>query len=278
MKSLLLLTIACGTGLGYGLAAQAQEAGMQYPVAVAVGRDSSVYVADRDLPGIWKFDGQAWSVYFRGSKKFRTPLNAVRCLAIDADGRLLAGDTATREIYRFSDSGQPEPLTKGGIGIPMAIAVGKDGTIYASDLEIQRIVRVPAAGGDAEPIAELAATRGLAVDSDGNLIAVCHGKETIIKFSPDGKTRTVLLTGRPFQFSHHVVLGPEGEFYVADGYAKTIWKVKGTEAPVAFLAGAPLEGPVGLAMRDGELLIADPKVKGILRRTAEGTLERLGQP
>jgi hypothetical protein len=53
------------------------EETMKYPLAVAVGKDSAVYVADRDLPGIWKFADNKWSIYFQGSKKFRTPLNAV---------------------------------------------------------------------------------------------------------------------------------------------------------------------------------------------------------
>ena len=252
--------------------------GMKYPLAVAVGKDSAVYVADRDLPGIWKFADNKWSVYFQGSKKFRTPLNAVRCLAIDPDGKLLAGDSATREIYRFDDEGKPQPLTKGNVGIPMAIAVAKEGTIFASDIEIQRIVKIPAAGGEPEPIVELAAVRGLTMDAEGRLIAVCHGKDAILRLSTDGKERTVLVEGRPFQFSHHIVLGAGGEAYIADGYAKTIWKFESMSAPVAFVTGEPLKNPVGVALLDGNLLIADPHVKAILRRTAEGKLEVLGKP
>jgi sugar lactone lactonase YvrE len=250
---------------------------MKYPLAVVVGKDSSVYVADRDLPGIWKYADNKWSVYFQGSKKFRTPLNAVRCLAIDQDGKLLAGDSATREIYRFDDAAQPQPLTKGNVGIPMAITVGKDGTIYASDIEIQRIVKIPTAGGEPEEVAELAAVRGLTIDAEGRLIAVCHGKDAVIRLSTDGKDRTVLVEGRPFNFSHHVVLGANGEAYIADGYAKTIWKFDGTGAPMAFVSGEPLKNPVGVALLDGNLLIADPHVKAILRRTADGKLETFGK-
>ena len=251
---------------------------MKYPLAVVADRAGVVYVADRDLPGVWKFADQKWTVYFQGSKKFRTPLNAVRCLAIDNDGKLLAGDSATREIYRFDDAGQPQPLTKGNIGIPMAIAVAKDGTIYASDIEIQRIVKIPAAGGEPEVVVELAATRGLTIDSEGRLIAVCHGKDAILRFSPDGKEKEVLVEGRPFQFSHHVVLGPEGEMYIADNYACTIWKAQPKMTPVAYLTGEPLKKPVGVAMMGDVLLIADPHAKAVFRRGADGKLEVLGAP
>jgi outer membrane protein assembly factor BamB len=252
--------------------------GMAYPLAVVTGKDNVVYVADRNLPGIWKFANNTWSIYFQGSKKYRTPLNAVRCLAIDQDGKLLAGDSATREIYRFDDAGQPQPLTKGNVGIPMAIAVAKDGTIFASDIEIQRIVKIPGLGGDPEPIAEIAAARGLTMDSDGRLIVVCHGKNAVLRLSTDGKEQEVLVEGRPFQFSHHVVAGPSGELFIADGYAKTIWKVEPKTAPVALVAGEPLKNPVGLAWMGDDLLIADPHAKAILRRTADGMIEPLGKP
>jgi outer membrane protein assembly factor BamB len=252
------------------------EDGMLYPLAAAVADDGTIYVADRDLPGVWKFSDGKWSIYFQGSKKFRTPLNAVRCLAIDHQGKLLAGDSSTREIYRFDAAGQPQPLTKGGIGIPMSLAVGKDGSIYAGDIEIQRIVKIPAEGGTPEIIAEVTAPRGLTIDDAGRLWVVSHGKDAVIRLSPDGKQREVIAEGRPFQFQHHIVLGKAGEAYVADGYAKTIWKVIPGEKPVAFFTGEPLKNPVGLGWWKDELLIVDPHCKAAFHRTVDGKLEVIG--
>ena len=251
---------------------QAAE-GMLYPLAAAVLEDGTIFIADRDLPGIWKYSEGKWSIYFQGSKKFRTPLNAVRCLAIDHQGKLLAGDSSTREIYRFDDANQPQPLTKGGVGIPMSLAVAKDGSIYAGDIEIQRIVKIPAEGGTPEIIAEVTAPRGMTIDEDGRLWVVSHGNDAIIRLSPDGKQRDVIIEGRPFQFQHHIVLGKQGEAFVADGYAKTIWKIKQGEKPEAFIAGEPLKNPVGLAWWKGELLIVDPHTKTVYRSTADRKLE-----
>ncbi len=247
--------------------------GMLYPLAAAVAADGTIYIADRELPGIWKFSDGKWSIYFQGSKKFRTPLNAVRCLAIDHQGKLLAGDSSTREIYRFDEANQPQPLTKGGVGIPMSLAVAKDGSIYAGDIEIQRIVKIPAEGGTPEIIAEVTAPRGLAIDEEGRLWVVSHGKDAVIRLSPDGKQRDVITEGRPFQFQHHIVLGKEGEAYVVDGYAKTVWKVKQGEKPEAYFAGDPLKNPVGLAWWKDSLLIVDPHTKEVYQRTADGKLE-----
>ncbi len=250
--------------------------GMLYPLAAAVAADGTIYVADLELPGVWKFSEGKWSIYFQGSKKFRTPLNRVRCLAIDHQGKLLAGDTSTREIYRFDDASQPQPLTKGGVGMPMSLAVAKDGSIYAGDIEIQRIVKIPAAGGTPEIIAEVTAPRGLTIDDEGRLWVVSHGKDAVIRLSPDGQNREVITEGRPFQFQHHIVLGKEGEAYVVDGYAKTIWKVKQGEKPEAFFVGEPLKSPVGIAWWKDSLLIVDPHAKTVFRRLTDGKLETVG--
>lgn len=252
-----------------------QAEDMQYPLAAAVAKDGTIYVADRDLPGVWKWADGKLEVYYRGSKKFRTPLNAVRCLAIDKDGKLLAGDSSTREVYRFDDQGQPQPLTKGGVGIPMALAIAHDGAIIAGDQEIQRIVRIPATGGEPEILAEITAPRGVAVDAEGNIWVASHGKDAIVKFPPDGKTREVVTAGRPFQFSHHIVLSPEKTAYVVDGYARTVWKVETGSEPKPLFAGEPLKNPVGLAWTDAGLIVVDPHTKTVYRLLLDGKLETL---
>jgi streptogramin lyase len=249
-------------------------------LAAAVSADGTIYVADRDLPGIWKFSDGKWSIYFQGSKKFRTPLNAVRCLAIDNNGKLLAGDTSTREVYRFDDFGQPRPLTDGGIGMPMAVAVAKDGTIYVADTEIHRIVKLHGEGGTPEIIAEVNGPRGLAIDEEGGVWVSSIGKNSVTRLSPDGKERELIVEGQPYpepHFQHHIVLGKDGEAYIADGYAKTIWKIKKGEKPEPFYAGDPLKNPVGLAWLKDSLLIVDPHTKSVYRHTAEGKLEIIGR-
>ena len=272
---LAILAVVCG----FPFSTDAAE-GMLYPLAAAVSPDGTIYVADRDLPGIWKFADGKWSIYFQGSKKFRTPLNAVRCLAIDHQGKLLAGDTSTREIYRFDEANQPQPLTNGGIGMPMAIAVAKDGSIYAGDIEIQRIVKIPPEGGTPEIIAEVTGPRGLAIDAEDRLWVVSHGKDAVIRLSADGKQRDVIVEGMPagFQIQHHIVLGHEGEAYVVQNYTKTVWKVKQGSPPEAFISGEPLKSPVGIAWLNDALLIVDPHAKAVFRRTPEGKLEEVGAP
>jgi len=238
--------------------------GMVYPIGVVAGPgpDSSIFVADLNLPGIWKIqDGKA-SIYYQASKKFRTPLNAVRCLALDSNGKLLAGDSSTREVYRFDAPDKPVPMTSGGIGIPTAIAIDSKGNVLVCDLELHCIFEVPATGGKATELVKVQAPRGIAVDAEDRVWVVSHSKEPLVRFAKD-KTKEVLVKESVFQFAHQIVVDIKGDAYVTDGYSKSVWKIPSQGKPEKFFSGEPLLNPVGLAKQGERLLIADPHQKMI---------------
>ena len=245
-----------------------------YPLAVAAGADGIVYVADRNLPGVWKVENGQKSIYFQGSKKFRTPLNAVRCLAIDHQGKLLAGDSATRDVYRFDDAGQPQPLTKGWIGIPMAIAVAPDGTIYTADLELHRIWKMPAEGA-AEPteFAVINSPRGLTLDPEGNLwvLSTSSKQGQIQKVTPTGDIEP-WVKDHPFNLPHNIVRMDDGSFFVTDNYEHCVWKIAADGKPEKFVSGEPLDRPVGLCRSGENLLIADPHIRTIFTLAPDKSL------
>ena len=255
-------------------AAAAATADFLYPLAVAARPDGAVFVADRNLPGIWKIENGKASVYFQGSKKFRTPLNAVRCLAFDHQGKLLAGDSATREVYRFDESDKPQPLTKGWIGIPMAIAVAADGTIFTADLELHRIWKMPAEGSEM-PIeyAVINSPRGLALAEDGTLFILSTSSKDgqIQKVTPDGKLQPVI-SNHPFNLPHNIVRHSDGSFFVTDNYEHCVWRVPAEGAPEKFVAGPPLDRPVGLCVSGDRLLIADPHIRTIFSLAMDKSL------
>ena len=238
-------SIACLAALSLA-GMKAASAQMQYPLGVVAAEDGTIYVADRNLPGIWKITDGKLEAFFKGSKKYRTPLNAVRCVALDRKGALLVGDTATREVYRMSADGKPTPLTDGGIGMPMSIAVDSSGQLLVADLELHRIWKVPAEGGKPEVFAEIRAPRGVCIDGDDNLWVVSQGENQLVRFDPSGK-KTTVVSGRPFKFPHNVVLAADKTAFVTDGYARTIWKVPPGGKPEALVSGEPLTNPVGLA-------------------------------
>lgn len=253
----------------------AQE--MNYPLAVTATADGPIYIADRHLPGIWKIDGGELSLYYQGSKKFRTPLNAVRCVALDNEGQLLAGDTSTRQVYRFDENGEPQPLftTKTGIGMPMALAVDKEGNVYIGDLELHWIWKL--APDSTEPVkyAEVTAPRGLALDAEGRLWCISGTtKDQLVRVETDGSVK-VLLEGTAFEFPHHIVLDENNTAYITDGYAKSVWKVPLDGQPEKWVSGDPFVNPVGLGKQGENFLVADPRAKAIFTIDAEGTVTKI---
>lgn len=248
---------------------------LTYPISVAVAEDGTIYIADLKLPGIWKSKDGTLEVYFQASSQFGTPLNGVRCVALDKDGKLLAGDSATREVYRFDDSGKPQPLTKRGIGMPQGIAVGEDGTLFVSDLETHSIYKVPAAGGEATTFARVKGPLGLVMDGEKHLVVVTRqGK--LVKVNAEGKVEPFGEGG--YKFAQGIANGPEKSYFVSDSYAASILKIGADGKSSVWSGGEPFKGPVGLAASGEKLLVADPKVPGIFSVSGEGKAELILPP
>jgi sugar lactone lactonase YvrE len=271
------MTVFAGLALPH--TASAQE--LQYPLAIATHGDT-IYLADRNLPGIWESQGGKLSVYFEASKKYRTPLNAPRCLAVDKEGHLFAGDSATREVYRFDDDGKPQPLTSGGIGIPMGIAVTAEGDLLVSDLELHRIYKVTLSGKEKpsiETYAEVPAPLGVWLDSDGRLWVVSRVNDSLLRVTPERKVE-VIVAGGTLEFPHAVVVDGEGTAFISDGYAKSIWRLPADGKPEKWYSGDPLVNPVGLAWQGDMLLVVDPRAKAVFQIDQEAKLStlNLGQP
>lgn len=267
------LFIAAGLATSFGVAGGQEPAaateGTRYPVAVAV-HEETIYIADLKLPGVWVVKEGVPSIYFQAEKKFRTPLNAIRCLAIDKDGGLLAGDSSTRNIYRFDDQGKPTPIIGNavGIGLPMAIVVDSAGDLLVADLETHRVLRVATKDGTVEPVARVSAPRGLAINAEDQLWVLSHGANQILRVTAE-QTVEPVVEGRPFRFPHHIALDDEGSIYVADGYGKAIWKVTDGKAE-KWATDKAFSNPVGVAWSGDSLLVADPQANRLFAISREG--------
>jgi hypothetical protein len=269
-----LVLLACSS-----LGSAAEE--FHYPLKPAVAANGAVYIADLKLPGIVVVQNGTIEKFFTAAKKIGSPLSRVRCVALDRNGKVLAGDTATREVYRFDEPGKPTPLMKGaqaGIGLPMAIVVDSKGNILVADLEAHVIWKLSPQGGAPVKFADVPAPCGMAISDKDELWVVSRSKRQLFKVSPEGKVEAVV-TDRPFQFPNDVALDGKGTVYVSDGYAKTIWKLAGGGKPESWIADKGLVNPVGLAWHDGSLLIADPnpqsKTGQVYKADATGKLSPL---
>ncbi len=235
----------------------------QYPLAVAVDGDS-LFVVDLDLPGVWKVDGQERTLYVRGTPLLRKPMNRPRCVCLHPDGGILVGDSATREVYHIAAANaDPKPLCNAHLGIAMAVVVAPDGqSFYVGDAEKRSTFRVPIGGGDPELIARVNA-RSLAFDTAGNLWAVTPDDAAIHRIDVNAKTSEPIVTGRPFQYPNGLVWnGDHG--LVTDGYGKAIWKFTADGKTEKWFAGAPLVGPVGIAINGKSVYVADPKILQVI--------------
>jgi len=254
--------------------ASAQSVSVQYPLGAVRAKDGVTFVVDRKLPGVLKLADGKLSVLIQGSKTFRTPLNAPRCIALDKNGQVLVGDSATRDIYRIDSAGKATPLTGGKIGIPMAIAVNDSGELFVADLELHRIFKVAADGGTPEDFAAIAAPRGLAFDSKGNLLVLSTTENQVFRVSDRGAAE-VIVPGRPFRFPHNIATAADGSIFVTDGYGKCVWKIKAGGKPEKLVSGAPLSNPVGLTLSGTTLLVVDSRANSVFECDLSGNLKKL---
>lgn len=247
---------------------------MQYPLSAAVAADGTIYVADQNAPAIWQFKGGKLEKFFEGSKKIRTPLNRVRCLAIDADGKLLAGDSSTREVYRFDDAGQPVPLTNGGIGMPRSIIVLSDGNLLVADQEEHCIWKVPGAGGKPVRWAEVPGLVAICRDQDGIIWGTSGPQVDLCKVTEDGQVEQAV-TDAAIQFPQEVAVDAAKNVYLADTYAQAIWKIPLGKRPEKLAASAPLSKPVGVTWAGDALLVTDAGAKAVFRVAPDGTVTKV---
>lgn len=252
------------------LPASAQTPPSAYPFDTVVTASGEAIVVDRNLPGLRSYKDNQLTILFQGSKKFKEPLNAARALALDNDGKLIVGDSATRDIYRLDDSGKPQPLTNGGIGTPMDIAVRKDGSLMVADVETKQLFKVSADGKEVKAIAKCN-PRGVFVDKDDRVWVVSQDAQQLQIVGDDGQSKPIV-EKRTFEFPHQVVVNEAGEAFVSDGYKKAIWKVVEGKAPEVIVSGAPLDNPVGLALSGDEIIVTDPRAAKVFR-LKDGKLE-----
>ena len=145
------------------------------------------------------------------------------------------------------------------------------GNLFVADLELHWIWKIAAGAKKAEKFAEVAAPHGITIDADKNLWVVSHGKNQLVKVTPEAKVE-VIVEGRPFQFPHEVELGKDKTAYVTDGYSKAVWKIPFGGKPTKLVEGEPLKNPVGLTWQGETLLVIDPHAKGLFSIGTDGKI------
>jgi uncharacterized protein (TIGR03663 family) len=175
------------------------------PKGVAIGPDSSIYVADARNNRIQKLDPggrfvSRWGTPGNGPGQFAEPWG----LAVDRQGNVYVADTWNHRIQKFDKDGKH--LSVWGTGVIST----NPGEFYGP--------------------------RSVAVDSAGNVFVSDTGNHRIQKFDSDG--RLIALYGSrgsaPGQFSEPVGLALDwgGTLYVADTWNHRIQKLDASLKPI----------------------------------------------
>ncbi|MCA9193743.1 MAG: NHL repeat-containing protein [Planctomycetales bacterium] len=242
-----------------------------YPLDVAINQSGSVYIADRNLPGVWQYSDSTLTKLIQGSVRFREPLNASRCVAVGPKGEVYVGDTSTCRIYEIDPSGKATVVIDKRVGTPTDLAVAADGTIYVADLELRSLFRISRDHQSLDVVAQVN-PRGVFVDSQNTVWVVSQNAEQLLTVGQDGSV-TKIIDHRVFEFPHQVVVDQAGVAYVTDGYRKAIWKVVTGKEPAIFFEGAPLDNPVGIAIHENRLIVVDPRAQRVFRFNEAGQPE-----
>ncbi|MCU0708863.1 MAG: hypothetical protein MUF23_11280 [Pirellula sp.] len=234
-----------------------------YPLDGVADQQGAVWIVDRNKPGVWRYQQEKLELAIAGEKKFRKPLNAVRCIAISPSGELTVGDPATREIYRRNEQGEMKPTTDGLIGIPVDLAYASDGTLYIADVE-RRVVWKQTNADEKPTVFASVNPRGLFVDSKDRLWIVTQDEKQVLRYAPSG-SQEVIVAERLFEFPHQIVVDSQDRAWVTDGYKKAVWMIAPGAAPAVAFSGEPLQNPVGLFLVDDAPAIVDPHAQQVFR-------------
>lgn len=274
---------AVGDSNGDGGAATA--AMLQWPGAVAIAPDGSLYVADT---------------------------GADRIRRVAADGRIEAAAGARLPVF----NGDGQAAVKAVLRYPFGLAVDSSGTLYIADTIHHRVRKVDSSGaiqtvagtgqsgdsgdGAAAVQAQLASPHHVAVDPTGAIYIADTYNHRIRRVSPEGVITTVAGTGAAgfagddgpasgarLNYPFAVALDREGNLYVADKENHRIRRISkdgristiagtgtagysGDEGPAA---RAQLDTPSGVAVdASGNVYIADTYNNRIRKVTPDGVI------
>ena len=182
------------------------------PSGVSISPDGSIYVADQKNFQIKKIVGEDISVFATAPNATALePTNSFCSVYVKSVDEIFASDCINAKIYKYSKSGQLTRTYTMSLQLENryydwggGLAVDLNGGIFLSDEHNRLILRIDEVSGattiyaglqgkfglvDGDPsIAQFYIPRGLAIDSNGNLLVADAGNDRIRKISPQRVT------------------------------------------------------------------------------------------
>lgn len=119
---------------------------------------------------------------------------------------------------------------------------------------------------------------GVAATADGGLLVADPDAAVVVRMRPGAATALLACSGRPWTAPMAVATSAEGEVYVADAGEGAVARI-GADGRCTWLGDGTLERPTGLALRGGEVFVADPPSHRVLVLSRASELVRtIGGP
>ena len=206
------------------------------PVAVALGKNGQVFLADSYLARVLVYDAEGRVTGSIASPDLRRPAG----LAYDAGrDRLYVADSASHRVWIFAGDGSARgALGRRGTGegefnFPTHVALDREGTLYVTDSLNFRVQMIRPDGSFAgrlgrhgDSSGDFAAPKGVSLDADGHIYVVDGLFDAVQIF--DRRGRYLLTFGErgiaPGQFwlPNGLFIDGRNQIYVADAYNQRI--------------------------------------------------------
>jgi sugar lactone lactonase YvrE len=219
------------------------------------------------------------------------------CLLLDACAKLESTKTPAGWRARVTTlAGAGSPGSQDGAALqarfqdPFGVAVGADGTVYATDGGESNSIRKITPEGLVSTLAggEFDTPSGLALDGEGNLYVADTGKNRVRKMSKEGAVTTLAGEGE-FNAPVGVAVDRDGNVYVADTYNDRVRVVtKGGQVRTVAGVGSPgyadggaldaalFDTPCGVAVSEaGDIYVADTGNDRLRKITKDGQVTTL---
>ena len=275
---------------------QATASALVRPLALAIGPNGEIYIAEGNRIREVKSDGRistfagtgAAGNAGEGGPAAQAQLNVPQGLAVDSGGNVYIADTLNHRVQRVDTdgtirtvagageagySGDGKPGREAKLSFPTGLAIGAGDTLFIADtgnnvvrqLGTDGMIHTVAGNGEGGYRGEagkavdalLHAPGGLAFDSEGNLYIADALNQRVRRMDVNGQIQTVAGTGTPG--------------FLGDGRPAIYAELN--------LASNPLEGMgAGLAVDSrGDVFIADPLNHRVRRLDVRGVISTVVQ-
>jgi DNA-binding beta-propeller fold protein YncE len=276
-----LLLVAAITGfpsqsLGFEKVEYVREVrtGLQEPVDLDLAVNGDVYVLDKEASKVFVFDASGKpKLDFGRSGSDPGQLDEPEAIALSPKGQVFVTDTENDRIQAYDVSGKflfhfgSSGDQPGQLNEPTGLAIDQFGIIYVADRNNQRIQTFSHHGIFLQTFNLEAPPSDIAIDTEGNILALIPDTLQIMKINPQNQKRELVYqTGQRPDFlssGSGIAVDMRGDIYITERSGDSIKKID-TKGNLLVAFGSEGEGrgqfddPGGMTTdRQGFIYIAD---------------------